>query len=356
MLLLSFQLSSAVLFFFSCLSQTTRFWSSSSHHVYCRWNWVFCGCYTFHCFSKSNHLHCQDCIDMHAREFQRMLDLPSLHVANSGRFLSKYSLWALPATKASADDASWTRHAWHQSVWHVRLEKLHLIQLNWAFCSLLRSVPLLVHERQYLQNPTIICSKAYIILPSTVAWTNQLHLLNCLQVLHFWMLLLPADTRRESLQKSLQVCILQTINGFLPKPKISIILTSSEEVKFHTQKIRLFLYQNPKAQFSSPQHTWSLSYEIHTPQTTLLSQNPKAQFSLPHHSWFLALWNSHTTDIVLVPKSTDNVLVLKGKSFSLTESYLIFKVWNSHTTENVVVPKSKKTQELDSLHLVIPGV
>jgi hypothetical protein len=87
-----------------------------------------------------------------------------------------------------------------------------------------------------------------------------------------------------------------------------------------------------------------------------LSQNPKAQFSLPHHSWFLALWNSHTTHIVLVPKPTDNVLVLKGKSFSLTESYLIFKVWNSHTTENVVVPKSKKTQELDSLHLVIPGV
>lgn len=239
MLLLSFQLPSAVLFSFlalNCLSQTTRFWTSSSHHVHCRWNWLFCRCYRFHCFSKSNHLHCQDCIDMHAREFQRMLDLPSLHVANSGRFLSKHSLWALPATKASADDASWTRHAWHQSVWHVRLEKLHLIQLNWAFCCLLRSVPLFVHERHYLQNPTIICSKAYIILPSTVTCTNLLHLLNCLQVLHVWMLLLPADTRRESLQKSLQVCILQTMNGFLPKPKTSIILTSSEEVKFHTFK------------------------------------------------------------------------------------------------------------------------
>jgi hypothetical protein len=54
----------------------------------------------------------------------------------------------------------------------------------------------------------------------------------------------------------------------------------------HTQKTRLFLYQNPKAQFSSPQHTWSLSYEIHTPQTTLLTQIRKAQFSLPHHSQF----------------------------------------------------------------------
>ncbi len=125
----------------------------------------------------------------------------------------------------------------------------------------------------------------------------------------------------------------------------------------HVQKTRLFFYQNPKAQFSSPQHTWSLSCEIHTPQTTLLCQNPKAQFSLPHHSWFLALWNSHTTAIVLVPKSTDNILVLKARAqFSLTESYLIFKVWNSHTTDNLVVPKSKKTQELDSLHLIIPGV
>lgn len=169
---------------------------------------------------------------------------------------------------------------WKSSIWFSSTE---LFAACW-------DLSLFLCMRHYLQNPAIICSKAYLILPSTVACTNLLHLLNCLQVLHFWMFLLPADTRRESLKKSLQVCILQTMNGFLPKPKTSIILTLQKKWNF-----------------------------THSKDKNVLVPKPKTSILLTSTYLIFELWNSHTTDNSLEPEPKSSILLASFLIFSFVK-------------------------------------